>query len=72
MVDNLHCLFIQFFALSIGWELVGISSYSLINFYDLTETSNLSSTQTIIVNKLGDVALLSAVILTILNLRFIS
>ncbi len=48
--------------LLIGWEGVGIMSYLLINFYDNRIEANKSGIKALLVNKVGDLGLLLAII----------
>jgi NADH:ubiquinone oxidoreductase subunit 5 (subunit L)/multisubunit Na+/H+ antiporter MnhA subunit len=41
-----------------SWELVGLCSYLLINYWKLNQNSNLSSIKAVLYNKLGDIFLL--------------
>ncbi len=50
--------FLQFF---LGWEGVGITSYLLINFWFTRMQANKSAIKAILVNKVGDIALIIAV-----------
>jgi NADH-quinone oxidoreductase subunit L len=51
--------FLQFF---LGWELIGIFSYLLIGFYSKNSTTNVAAFKGFIMNSIGDMALLIAII----------
>ena len=53
----------NFVQLFLGWEGVGICSYLLVNFWYTRVQANKSAIKAIVVNKLGDVALLLGIIL---------
>ena len=47
----------------IGWELLGIISFLLINFWDIRTEANKSSLKALLWNKIGDISLLCAIII---------
>lgn len=55
----------QFF---IGWELVGLCSYLLINFWYTRKQANKAALKAILINRIGDFALLYALTLLYANL----
>ena len=48
----------NFFQLFFGWELVGLSSYLLINFWFKKELANLAAFKAFVINRIGDFGLL--------------
>lgn len=59
----------QFF---IGWELVGLCSYMLINFWYTRRHANKAALKAVLVNRVGDFALMFAICLLISNLGTLS
>ena len=55
----------NFILLLIGWEGVGICSYLLINFWYTRTQANKSGIKAIIINRIGDIALLIRTIIII-------
>lgn len=53
----------NYIQLFIGWEGVGIMSYLLINFWSTRIAANKAAMKAIIINKLGDISLLLAMVL---------
>lgn len=54
--------------LFLGWEGVGVASYLLIGFWFNKETASKASIKAFIVNRVADLALIAAIILTFVNL----
>ena len=53
----------NYIQLFIGWEGVGVLSYLLINFWSTRIAANKAAMKAIIINKLGDISLLLAMVL---------
>ncbi len=64
---NIFVLSDDFITLFIGWEGVGLSSFFLINFWYTRIQANKAANKAMLVNKIGDCALLMAIILIQLN-----
>ena len=60
---------IQFF---IGWELVGMCSYLLINFWYTRKQANKAAIKAVLVNRIGDFCLMYAIALIYINLGTLS
>lgn len=60
---------VQFF---IGWELVGLCSYLLINFWYTRKQANKAALKAILVNRVGDFALMYAIALIYVHLGTLS
>lgn len=54
----------NFFVLFLGWELIGLTSFFLINFWSTRMSTVKSAFKAFVFNKISDVALLSVVLLT--------
>ena len=54
----------NFFVLFLGWELIGLTSFFLINFWSTRMSTVKSAFKAFVFNKVSDVALLSVVLLT--------
>jgi NADH:ubiquinone oxidoreductase subunit 5 (subunit L)/multisubunit Na+/H+ antiporter MnhA subunit len=52
----------NFVVLFLGWEGVGLSSYLLINFWHTRSLANKAAMKAIIVNKLGDILFMIAIV----------
>lgn len=48
----------NFFQLFVGWELIGLGSYLLINFWFKQELANLAAFKAFVINRIGDCGLL--------------
>ncbi len=55
----------NFLQLFFGWELVGISSYLLINFWFQHKAANIAAFKAFLVNRIGDLGLLLAIAVTL-------
>ena len=55
----------NFLQLFFGWELVGISSYLLINFWFKHKAANIAAFKAFLVNRIGDLGLLLAIAVTL-------
>lgn len=64
-VISMICLVISgnFFVLFLGWELIGLTSFFLINFWSTRISTLKSAFKAFIFNKVSDVALLSSILL---------
>jgi len=51
----------DFLVMFAGWELVGLASYLLINFWDTRTIANASAVKAILFNRIGDVCFLAAI-----------
>lgn len=60
---------INLIILFVGWELVGITSYLLINFWYTRLAANKSAIQAILYNKIGDIFFLIGLFLLFCNIR---
>jgi NADH:ubiquinone oxidoreductase subunit 5 (subunit L)/multisubunit Na+/H+ antiporter MnhA subunit len=52
----------NFFQLFVGWEGVGLSSFLLINFWSTRKEANYAAIKAILINRIGDIALLIAIL----------